>query len=197
MEALVQASVREAWPARVAAVISNRPHAAGLVFAKAHGLVTDVVDHRVYPDRSMFDRALADAIDRHEPDLVVLAGFMRVLGEAFVRRFDGRLLNIHPSLLPAFAGLDTHRRVLQAGCKVTGATVHFVTPELDQGPIVIQAVVPVHPRDDESRLAARVLTAEHVIFPLAVRWFVEGALRLEAGVVRHINDQPQFLLVQP
>jgi phosphoribosylglycinamide formyltransferase-1 len=194
MEALVQACAHEAWPARIVAVISNRPLAAGLGFARSHGIAVDVVDHQAYAERQSFDQALAEAVDRHQPDLVVLAGFMRVLGEAFVRRHDGRLLNIHPSLLPAFPGLHTHRRALEAGCKVTGATVHFVTTALDHGPVVMQAVVPVLPQDDEDTLAARVLQAEHLIYPRAVRWFVEGSLRLHAGVVRQVQGQPQCLL---
>jgi len=197
MEAVVQASARESWPARVVAVISNRPQAAGLAFAQAHGISVAVVDHQSYADRSAFDQALADAIDQHQPHLVVLAGFMRVLGEAFVRHYEGRLLNIHPSLLPAFPGLHTHRRALEAGCKVAGATVHFVTSELDHGPVVMQAVVPVLPQDDERSLAARVVVAEHLIYPRAVRWFVEGSLCLQAGVVRQLEGQPQFLLAQP
>jgi phosphoribosylglycinamide formyltransferase-1 len=138
--------------------------------------------------------ALAAAIDRHAPDLVLLAGFMRVLGEAFVRRYEGRMLNIHPSLLPAFPGLHTHRRALEAGCKAVGATVHFVTPELDHGPIVMQSVVPVQAGDDESTLAARVLATEHVIYPLAVRWFVEGRLRIQDGIVSHVAGASQVLL---
>lgn len=197
MEAVVRASAQESWPARVVAVISNRPQAAGLAFARAHGISTAVVDHQSYADRPAFDQALADAIDQHQPHLVVLAGFMRVLGEAFVRRYQGRLLNIHPSLLPAFPGLHTHRRALEAGCKVAGATVHFVTSELDHGPVVMQAVVPVLPQDDERSLAARVLKAEHLIYTRAVRWFVEDLLSLEAGVVRQLQGQPQFLLMQP
>jgi phosphoribosylglycinamide formyltransferase-1 len=181
----------------VVAVISNRPQAAGLDFAQAHGISVAVVDHQAHADRSAFDRALADAIDQHQPHLVVLAGFMRVLGDAFVRHYEGRLLNIHPSLLPAFPGLHTHRRALEAGCKVAGATVHFVTSQLDHGPVVMQAVVPVLPQDDERCLAARVLVAEHLIYPRAVRWFVEGSLCLQAGVVRQLEGQPQFLLAQP
>ena len=197
MEAIVQACALERWPARIVAVISNRPQAAGLAFAQAHGISAAVVDHRSYAERLAFDQALAAAIDLHQPDLVVLAGFMRVLGPAFVQHYEGRLLNIHPSLLPAFPGLHTHRRALQAGCKVAGATVHFVTSELDHGPVVMQAVVPVLPQDDERSLAARVLKAEHLIYPRAVRWFVEGSLCLEAGVVRQLDGQPQFLLAQP
>lgn len=197
MEAIVQACALEHWPARIVAVISNRPQAAGLAFAQAHGISAAVVDHQSYAERLAFDQALAAAIDLHQPDLVVLAGFMRVLGPAFVQHYEGRLLNIHPSLLPAFPGLHTHRRALQAGCKVAGATVHFVTSELDHGPVVMQAVVQVLPQDDERSLAVRVLKAEHLIYPRAVRWFVEGSLRLEAGVVRQLDGQPQFLLAQP
>ena len=152
-----------------------------------------MVDHRAFDDRAAFDAALAREIDRFEPDLVVLAGFMRVLGPEFVRRYAGRLLNIHPSLLPAFAGLHTHRRAIAAGCKVAGATVHFVDDVVDGGAIVVQAAVPVLPGDDEAALAERVLSREHVIYPLALRWFVEGALRWEQGVVRQAQGLPQLL----
>ena len=193
MEAIVQRCAAESWPARVAAVISNRADAAGLQFAAAHGIATAVVAHRVFATRVAFDDALAEAIDRHRPDLVVLAGFMRILGERFVRRYQGRLLNIHPSLLPMFPGLHTHQRALDAGCKLAGATVHFVTAELDHGPIVMQSVVPVLQDDDAEALAARVLATEHRIYPRAVRWFVEGALRVEHGVVRHRGAEPQLL----
>lgn len=178
MEAIVRAAIPDM---RIAAVISNRPGAAGLAFAARHGIATEVVDHTAYPDRAGFDAALAAAIDRHAPDLVVLAGFMRVLTDGFVRHYDGRLVNIHPSLLPAFPGLHTHRRALEAGVKVHGATVHFVTADLDCGPIVIQAVVPVLPGDDEARLAARVLEQEHRIYPQAVRWFVEDRLAIDGA----------------
>ena len=194
MEAIVQRSAAEDWPARVVAVIANRPDAAGLAFARAHGIAAAVVDHRAWPERAAFDQALAQAIDAHAPDLVVLAGFMRILGADFARHYEGRLLNIHPSLLPAFPGLHTHRRALQAGCKLAGATVHFVTPELDHGPIVMQSVVPVQPGDDEHVLAARVLATEHVIFPQSVRWFVEGQLVLGDGLVRQREGRPQLLL---
>jgi len=175
MEAIVRAAIPGA---RIAAVISNRPEAAGLEFARRHGIATAVVDHKAHPSREAFDTALAQAIDAFSPDLVVLAGFMRVLGEAFVRRYEGRMLNIHPSLLPAFPGLHTHERALQEGCRVHGATVHFVTPALDHGPIVVQAAVPVLPDDTPETLAARVLVQEHRIYPQAVRWFVEDRLRL-------------------
>ena len=182
MEAIVRAQIPGA---RIVAVISNRPDAGGLEFAARHGIASQVVDHRAYPSREAFDAALAELIDGFSPDLVVLAGFMRVLTDAFVSRYAGRLLNIHPSLLPSFPGLHTHRRALEAGVRVHGTTVHFVTPTLDCGPIVIQAAVPVLPGDDEASLAARVLVQEHRIYPQAVRWFVEGRLRLtEAGGVR-------------
>ncbi|WP_142805256.1 phosphoribosylglycinamide formyltransferase [Tepidiphilus sp. J10] len=175
MEAIVRAAIPGT---RIAAVISNRPEAAGLEFARRHGIATAVVDHKAHPSREAFDTALAQAIDTFAPDLVVLAGFMRVLGEAFVRRYEGRMLNIHPSLLPAFPGLHTHERALQEGCRVHGATVHFVTPALDHGPIVVQAAVPVLPDDTPETLAARVLVQEHRIYPQAVRWFVEDRLQL-------------------
>jgi phosphoribosylglycinamide formyltransferase-1 len=194
MRSIVEACTAERWPARVVAVISHRPDAAGLTFAASYSIPTAVVDHRAFATRDAFDAALAQAIDAHAPDLVVLAGFMRILGAAFVRRYEGRMLNIHPSLLPAFPGLHTHRRAIDTGCKLAGATVHFVTPELDHGPIVLQAVVPVLPDDDESRLAERVLAREHVIYPRAVRWFVEGRLHLERGIVTQREGEPQLLL---
>ena len=191
MRSIVEACADERWAARVVAVVSNRPDAGGLAYAAERGIATEVVDHRAHASRDAFDAALADCIDSHSPDLVVLAGFMRILGAPFVRRYESRMLNIHPSLLPAFPGLHTHRRALEAGCKLAGATVHFVTPELDHGPIVIQAVVPVLPQDDEDSLAQRVLAQEHVIYPRAVRWWVQGALRIEHGVVRHLAGEPQ------
>jgi phosphoribosylglycinamide formyltransferase 1 len=194
MRAIVEACVAQRWPARVMAVISNRPDAAGLDVAAQHGIASAVVDHKAYFSRDAFDAALAQTIDVHAPDLVVLAGFMRILGDAFVQRYKGRLLNIHPSLLPAFSGLHTHRRALEAGCKLAGATVHFVTPALDHGPIVIQAVVPVMPNDDEHALSQRVLALEHVIYPKAVRWFIEGRLRIERGIVTQLDGEPQLLL---
>lgn len=178
MEAIVRAQIPGA---RIAAVISNRPDAGGLAFAASHGIPTRVVDHKAYPSREAFDAALADTIDALAPDLVVLAGFMRVLTDGFVNRYNGRLLNIHPSLLPSFPGLHTHQRALEAGVRVHGTTVHFVTPTLDCGPIVIQAVVPVLPGDDEEALAARVLVQEHRIYPQAVSWFVADRLSIVAG----------------
>ena len=194
MEAIVQRCAAEGWPAQVVAVISNRPQAKGLEFAQAHGIATAVVDHKLYPMRSDFDAALAAAIDAHAPDVVALAGFMRVLGAEFVQHYEGRLLNIHPSLLPAFPGLHTHRAAIEAGCKLAGATVHFVTAQLDHGPIVMQSVVPVRPSDDESALAARVLATEHVIYPQSLRWFVEGRLVLEGGRVLQRDGAPQLLV---
>ena len=194
MEAIVQACAEQGWQAQVVAVLANRPGAAGLRFAAAHGIGTAVVDHKAYADREDFDAALAGAIDAFAPDLLLLAGFMRILGRAFVRRYEGRMLNVHPSLLPAFPGLHTHRRALAAGCKAVGATVHFVTPELDHGPIVIQGVVPVRPGDDEVALSARVLATEHMIYPLAVRWFVQGQLRVRDGLVSHTAGASQLLV---
>ena len=194
MEAVVQRCAEQQWPARVVAVIANRADAAGLRFAAAQGITTAVVDHKAYDEREAFDTELARVIDTFRPDLLLLAGFMRVLGSAFVQRYEGRMMNIHPSLLPAFTGLHTHRRALQAGCKASGATVHFVTAQLDHGPIVMQAVVPVAPGDDERTLAQRVLASEHAIYPLAVRWFVEGKLRVSDGVVSHADGASQVLV---
>lgn len=199
MEAIVRARIPGV---HVAAVISNRPGAEGLAFARAHGIATAVVDHTAHADRVSFDAALAECIDACAPDLVVLAGFMRVLTDGFVRRYEGRLLNIHPSLLPAFPGLHTHRRALDAGVKLHGATVHFVTAELDDGPIVVQAAVPVRADDDEAALAARVLAQEHVIYPQAVRWFSEGRLAFDAkgrALVREarIDDQAEWISPAP
>ncbi len=177
-------------PGRIAAVISNRAEAGGLIHAREHGVATLVLDHRGYASREAYDAALADEIDRHRPDLVVLAGFMRILGDSFVQRFSGRLLNIHPSLLPAFPGLNTHAQALAAGVRIHGCTVHFVTPSLDAGPIVAQVAVPVHGADDEVALASRVLAEEHRIYPQAVRWFLEGRLRLTAGRVVLLREGP-------
>lgn len=176
MAAIVKTAQRELWHeklgARVAAVISNKASAAGLVFAREHGLATEVLDHKSFTSREEFDQALAKLIDRYDepgqPALVVLAGFMRILTPEFVARYAGRLLNIHPSLLPAFPGLHTHQRALEAGCKFAGATVHQVTAELDHGPILAQAVVPVLEGDTPDALAARVLTQEHLIYPQAI-----------------------------
>lgn len=163
---------------QVVAVISNKAEARGLQRAAAAGIAAHTLSHRDFADRPQFDQALAALIDQHQPDLIVLAGFMRILTEAFVRRYAGRLLNIHPSLLPAYPGLHTHQRAIDAGDREHGATVHFVTPELDGGPGVLQGPVPVQPTDDPQRLAARVLVQEHRIYPTAVRWFCQGRLQL-------------------
>jgi len=184
MEALIAARDGGALPVDIAAVISNRPGAAGLATAAAAGIAACCIDHKAFAGREAFDAALADCIDGFAPDLVVLAGFMRILGDEFVRRYAGRLMNIHPSLLPAFPGLHTHRRALAEGVRIHGCTVHFVTPALDHGPVIIQAAVPVLDGDDEATLAARVLRQEHRIYPQAVRWFAEGRLRLAGDHVR-------------
>ena len=195
MEAIVRACAAEAWPAQVVAVISNRADAAGLEFARKHGIAANVVDHKAFATRDAFDAELARTIDALAPDVIALAGFMRILGDAFVQRYEGRLVNVHPSLLPAFTGLHTHRRAIEAGCKLAGATVHFVTPQLDHGPIIAQAVVPVLTGDSEAALSARVLEREHVLYPLAVGWLVRGLLRVDAnGVVTQLQGESQLLL---
>jgi phosphoribosylglycinamide formyltransferase-1 len=195
MEAIVRACSSEGWDARIAAVISNRADAAGLRYAQERGIATAVVDHTAYPTRDAFDADLARVIDSHAPDVIVLAGFMRILTPAFVARYAGRLVNVHPSLLPAFPGLHTHERALGAGCKLAGATVHFVTATLDHGPIIAHAVVPVLAGDTPDRLAARVLECEHVLYPRALRWLVGGQLAVdEAGVVTHTAGESQLLL---
>jgi phosphoribosylglycinamide formyltransferase-1 len=181
MAAIVRACSRDDWGvrfgARIAAVVSNRPHAGGLAWAAQEGIATAVVDHKAYPGREAFDMALAEEIDRHVPALVVLAGFMRILTPAFVQRYEGRLVNIHPSLLPAFPGLQTHERALAEGCRFAGATVHRVTAELDHGEILEQAVVPVLPGDTADALAARVLTQEHLIYPRALVRLLSGGVQ--------------------
>jgi phosphoribosylglycinamide formyltransferase 1 len=183
MAALLKARL----PATIAAVISNDPAAAGLATAREHGVATAVVDHRQHASRPAFDEALAREVARHEPDLVVLAGFMRVLTKPFVDRFGDRLINIHPSLLPAFPGLHTHRRALEAGVRVHGCSVHFVTPTVDHGPLIVQAAVPVQAGDTEDTLAARVLAEEHRIYPQAVRWFCEGRIKVGANGIVEIS----------
>jgi phosphoribosylglycinamide formyltransferase 1 len=193
-QAIVQACAAEAWPAQVVAVVSNRPGAAAFDFAARHGIATGLVDHTLHASREAFDAELARVIDGFQPDLVLLAGFMRILTDGFVQHYAGRLLNIHPSLLPAFAGLHTHRRAIEAGCKLAGATVHLVTPTLDHGPIIAQAVVPVLAGDTPQALADRVLAAEHRLYPLAVGWWVRGELRVDGGVVRHAGGHDQLLL---
>jgi phosphoribosylglycinamide formyltransferase-1 len=182
LQALIDAAAAD-LPVELRAVISNRPDAYGLERARRAGIPTRVVDHRAYPSRDDFDRELAAQIDSFQPELVVLAGFMRILTPGFVQHYRGRLLNIHPSLLPKFQGLHTHARALEAGEREHGASIHFVTEELDGGPVIVQARVPVLPDDDPDTLAARVLQREHLLYPLAVRWFAEGRLRLNGGRV--------------
>ena len=189
MAAIVDAVVAENFPLRVAAVLSNRPAAPGLEKAVSRGVETRVIDHRQFADREAFDAAMARAIDAFNPDFVVLAGFMRILTDAFVQRYAGRMVSIHPALLPAFPGLHTHRRALEKGVRVHGCTVHFVTPALDQGPIIAQAAVPVLDGDDETSLAARVLRQEHRLYPQVVRWIAEESVRLVDG--RVVCDLPQ------
>ena len=190
MEAVVRALDAEGWPARIAAVISNKPDAGGLAFAQARGIPTAVVPSKTFATRAEFDAKLQETIDVFEPDLVVLAGFMRILTAPFVEHYAGRMLNIHPSLLPLFPGLHTHKQALDAGCVEHGATVHFVTAELDHGPAVLQARIPVLPGDTEATLATRLLVEEHKIYPRAVRLFVEDRLVIEDGAVRIV--EPSF-----
>lgn len=186
MQALMEARL----PARISAVISNRPNAPGLAIAKRHGIETIAVDQQSYPDRRAFDDALANTIEGYTPDVIALAGFMHILDNDLVSRYQGKLLNVHPSLLPAFPGLFSHRRALQEGVKIHGCTVHFVTPEMDRGPIVIQAAIPVLPGDTEETLGARVLEQEHRIYPEAVRWFVEDRLKLSGNCVDISKAEP-------
>ena len=195
MQALLEAQL----PCRVAAVISNRADAGGLKIAQAHGISTTVLNHRDYADRDSFDDALAKAIDSFHPDFVVLAGFMRILGAGFVAHYHGKLLNIHPSLLPAYGGLNTHARALQDGVKIHGCTVHFVSSDLDHGPIIIQAAVPVLPGDTGQALAARVLHEEHRIYPQAVRWLCTDQIALDAQgqVVFRRRKQTSFAMFSP
>ena len=188
MQALVEAGLP------IAAVISNRADAKGLDFARERGIATAVVEHGAYGGREAFEEALGRAIERFSPRLVTLAGFMRVLTPDFVARYRERMFNIHPSLLPAFPGLHTHERALAAGVKLHGCTVHFVTAELDAGPIVIQGAVPVRPSESAEKLAARVLEQEHVIYPRAVRWFLDGRLVIQNGVVRVKGEDAQLVL---
>ena len=196
MQALMEAEAD--LPARIAAVISNKPEAPGLEIARSRGYETIVLDQKSYPDREAFDQRLAEATDAYAPDLVALAGFMRLLGDNFVNHYKGRLINIHPSLLPAFPGLHPHRQALKEGVKVHGCTVHFVTAETDRGPIIIQAAVQVMPGDTEETLAARVLQQEHRIYPEAVRWFMKDRLKLSDNSVEVSDaDFDNFVLYSP
>jgi len=183
-----QAIAEARLPIEIVAVISNRPQAAGLDYARARDLPAFAFDHTEHPDREAFDALLAEEVERHRPDLVLLAGYMRILSPAFITRFEGRLMNIHPSLLPMFPGLNTHERALAEGVKIHGCTVHFVTANLDHGPIVIQAAVPVRADDTPGALSARVLAQEHCIYPQAVRWFAEGRLEINHGRVNLRGD---------
>ncbi len=188
LQSIIDAA-RAGLPVDIRAVISNRADARGLERAQQAGIEIQVLDHREHPDRDSYDAALMASIDAYQPGLVVLAGFMRILTDAFVRHYTGRMLNIHPSLLPKFRGLHTHQRCIEAGEQEHGATVHFVTPELDSGPVVIQARVPVEPGDTPETLAARVLDQEHRIYPQAIRWFAEGRLALRDGIA-HLDGKP-------
>ena len=204
LQAILEATRTGKLPIEIRAVIGNNPAAEGLQRARAAGVPAEIIDHRDYAERSQFDAALMRAIDRHAPRLVILAGFMRILGEAFIRHYAGRLLNIHPSMLPAFKGIDTHARALAAGAAQHGASVHFVTNDLDGGPVIVQASVPVRAGDTADTLAARVLHEEHRILPLAIRWFAEerlsirngqvlldGAIRPEQGLVAAFGKQAE------
>jgi phosphoribosylglycinamide formyltransferase-1 len=195
MQALLEANL----PCRIAGVISNRADAQGLEIARKHGIETSVISHKNYADRAAFDTALTEVIDRYTPDLIVLAGFMRILTAGFVERYKGKLINIHPSLLPAYPGIDTHERALQDGVKIHGCTVHFVTPDLDHGPIIIQAAVPVLHNDTPESLAARVLSEEHRIYPQAVRWLCRNQVWLDGAgrVAGDLPQQPGVALVSP
>ena len=182
MAALIEAAKANDYPAEIVLVLSNRPEAPGLKVARAAGIATEVVDHKRYgKDRATFDQAMQQVLDRHDIELVCLAGFMRLLTDGFVKAWQGRMMNIHPALLPAFKGLDTHKRALEAGAQIHGATVHFVVPEMDSGPIIAQGAVAVHDNDTEESLAARVLQVEHRIYPLALRLVAQSRVRIENG----------------
>jgi phosphoribosylglycinamide formyltransferase-1 len=182
MAALIEAAKDKTYPAEITVVVSNRPDAGGLLIARANGVATEIIDHTAYgKDRAAFEHALQAKLEKHRIDIVCLAGFMRLLTADFVKQWQQRIINIHPALLPAFKGLDTHRRALEAGVKVHGATVHFVVPEMDSGPIIAQAAVNVRPTESEENLAARVLKVEHQIYPLALKLLSEGRLRVENG----------------
>jgi phosphoribosylglycinamide formyltransferase-1 len=192
-EAIYKAAQAKSWDVRFTGLIANQPEAKGLVFAKSVGIPTAVIDHRAYPSREAFDRALMQQIDAFSADLVVLAGFMRILTPGFIKHYEGRMINIHPSLLPRFPGLHTHERALAAGDRVHGATVHFVSAGVDEGPIICQSEVPVLPTDTPSELAARVLKTEHQIYPLAVEWFIQGRLQITGNRVRVDPPELQYI----
>ncbi|MGB8516552.1 MAG: phosphoribosylglycinamide formyltransferase [Gallionella sp.] len=195
----MQAMLKANLPCSIAAVISNRADAEGLSIAQQHGIATQVISHKDFADRAGFDAALAKIIDAYQPDFVVLAGFMRILTADFVNHYHGRLINIHPSLLPAYTGIDTHARALNDGVKIHGCTVHFVTPDLDHGPIIIQAAIPVLPDDTAQTLAARLLYEEHRIYPQAVRWLCQNQITLDAHnrVIFSTPKQAGHALISP
>ncbi len=186
LQAIIDA-IRAGLPARICAVISNKPQAYGLTRAREAAIPTEVIDHHEYNSRAAFDQALMARIDHYQPKLLVLAGFMRILTDEFVNHYHGRMINIHPSLLPRYQGLNTHQRVLDAGDQIHGVSVHFVTPELDSGPVILQAEIPVHADDDADALAERIHQQEHIIYPRVIRWFAEGRLRLQGDTVQ-IDD---------
>ena len=190
LRAIAEAVQHEHWNCRIAAVISNKANAPGLQFAAAKNISTEIVASAAFASRESFDAALQNIIDRYSPDLIVLAGFMRILTTSFVEHYRGRMVNIHPSLLPSFPGLATHRQALAAGVKIHGATVHFVTPDLDHGPIIAQAAVPVLAGDTEETLRERVLLQEHQIYPQAIRWFIDDRLTIVGDLVQHRDDAP-------
>jgi phosphoribosylglycinamide formyltransferase 1 len=192
-EAIYRAAQAKSWDVRFTGLIANQPEAKGLVFAKSVGIPTAVIDHRAYPSREAFDRALMQQIDAFSADLVVLAGFMRILTPGLIEHYEGRMINIHPSLLPRFPGLHTHERALEAGDRVHGATVHFVSAGVDEGPIICQSEVPVLPNDTPSELAARVLKTEHQIYPLAVEWFIQGRLQITGNRVSVHPPELQYI----
>ena len=192
-EAIYKAAKAKSWDVRFTGLIANQPEAKGLALAKSVGIPTAVIDHRAYPSREAFDRALMQQIDAFSADLVVLAGFMRILTPGLIEHYEGRMMNIHPSLLPRFPGLHTHERALEAGDRVHGATVHFVSAGVDEGPIICQSEVPVLPTDTPSELAARVLKTEHQIYPLAVEWFIQGRLQITGNRVRVDPPELQYI----
>lgn len=194
MQSIVQACAAEGWPADIAAVIANKADAGGLGWARARGIATAVVPHRDFPSREAFDTELARQIDAYAPDFVLLAGFMRVLTPGFVSRYTGRLINIHPSLLPAFPGLHTHAQALAVGVRAHGCTVHFVTPVLDHGPIIAQGIVPVREDDTAEQLAERVLRIEHRVYPAVAAWLAQGRVRLADSLVHVPGAQRLFVL---
>lgn len=198
MQALVEAARAPDYPAEIALVVANRPDAAGLKWAADNGIATLALDHKIFPDRAAFDAHLNDALNNAQIDLVTLAGFMRILTPAFVAQWQDLMINVHPSLLPLFPGLNTHQRAIEAGVKIAGCTVHFVTAEMDVGPIIAQAAVPVEPDDTSDTLAARVLTAEHKIYPMALNWVAAGKVTFETATkARYGTSSHSNCLISP